>query len=153
MEPMRKIHTSLMLDPTLVHRLDRAAAVRDRSRSWLAGQAIEQFLELESDGTRPPSELAPLGGVSSARPGTPPAAAGRGLGRSPLEASPGSTFPSEESLQMPDTPLGKLMDECCAPIRRMQEEHAIAATSNQARRNGEAGSPAPKPRGAGHDEH
>jgi hypothetical protein len=52
---------------------------------------------------------------------------------------------------MPDTPLREIAERCTAPIRRMQEEHAIAATSNQARRNGEAGSPAPKPRGAGHD--
>jgi hypothetical protein len=48
MDAMRKIPTTLTLDPMLVHRLDQAAADRDRSRSWLAGRAIEAFLESPS---------------------------------------------------------------------------------------------------------
>jgi hypothetical protein len=54
---------------------------------------------------------------------------------------------------MPDTPLREIAERCTAPIRQMQEAHAIAQTSNQGRRNSEAQSPAPAPRGAGHDEH
>jgi hypothetical protein len=148
MEAMRKIHTSLMLDPTLVHRLDQAASVRDRSRSWLAGHAIEQFLE--SDGTRPPSASAPPGGVSSPLPGPPPAAAGRGFrALPPVEASPGSTF-HQETIMTAD-PYREMKDELVRDQKRFQEEHGAAQVTNQGRRNGEARSPAPEPRGAGHD--
>lgn len=140
MEATRKIHTSLMLDPMLVHRLDRAAAVRDRSRSWLAGQAIEQFLEL--DGTRPPSASAPPGGLSSPLPGPPPAAAGRGLGRSPLEALPGSTF-HQETIMTAD-PYQEMKDEDVARVRRLQEQHGDRQCYNQDSRNTAEKSPAPR---------
>jgi hypothetical protein len=140
MEAMRKIHTSLMLDPTLVNRLDQAAAVRDRSRSWLAGQAIEQFLQ--SDGTRPPPELAPPGGVSSAMPGTPPASAGRGLGHScPLESLPGSIF-HQETIMTAD-PYREMKSEDVERVRQLQQQHGARQVNNQDRCNTEVNSPAP----------
>ena len=51
MEPVTsKVTTTIMLQPDLRDRLDDAAAVLDRSRSWLAGRAIERFLsELSQD--------------------------------------------------------------------------------------------------------
>jgi Ribbon-helix-helix protein, copG family len=68
MDAMRKIPTTLTLDPMLVHRLDQAAADRDRSRSWLAGRAIEEFLATNSapcglpasqTGPEPPDGVSP----------------------------------------------------------------------------------------------
>ena len=41
----RKVPTSLTLAPDLLARLSAAAVRLDRSRSWLASQAIEQFLQ------------------------------------------------------------------------------------------------------------
>ena len=51
---------------------------------------------------------------------------------------------------MTDNPLREIAERCTAPIRRLQEEHAKAQTTNQGRRNAEVKSPAPEPRG-GHD--
>ena len=44
MEPMRKIATSITIDPDLIGRMDQAAADLDRSRSYVARLAFEEFL-------------------------------------------------------------------------------------------------------------
>ena len=54
----RKVVTSLTLDPALLERLDAVADATDRSRSWTAGRAIEQFLNSEAsvpNGDKSPS--------------------------------------------------------------------------------------------------
>jgi hypothetical protein len=166
MEPMRKVQTTITMDPSLIAQMDQAAEAMDRSRSYVARIAFEEFLASRSP---------PLGGQGHATlPGTPATAAVRGVigpngstaaardapslgaGTAAVRASPASSgggFPLRESLHMPSNPLGKLMDECCAPVRRQQEQHAAAQIANQGRRNGEANSPAPQPQGAGTGEH
>jgi predicted transcriptional regulator len=44
MEQTRKIVTSLTLAPDLLARLDTVATAADRSRSWVAGEAIRQYI-------------------------------------------------------------------------------------------------------------
>jgi hypothetical protein len=45
----RKIVTRLAIDPALLGKLDQAAADLDRSRSWLAAKAIENYLHPATD--------------------------------------------------------------------------------------------------------
>ena len=148
MEPMRKIATSIAIDPDLIGRMDQAAADLDRSRSYVARLAFEEFLA---------SRSSPLGGQGhAALPGPPTTADApchRGGGTAAGQVSPvlsGGSFQSEELL-MTDLTLREIAERCTAPIRQLQEGHAKAATSNQAKRNAEVNSPAPVPRGAGHD--
>jgi predicted transcriptional regulator len=49
MEQTRKISTTLTLDPTLIAALDEVAEATDRSRSFVAGRAIQQFLLAEKE--------------------------------------------------------------------------------------------------------
>ena len=55
MESASKVTTTIMLPPELRGRLDDAAAMLDRSRSWLAGRAIGAFLD--SMPVSPPSAV------------------------------------------------------------------------------------------------
>jgi hypothetical protein len=88
-----KVMTSIMLKPDLRARLDDFAAAMDRSRSWLAGRAIEAFLESPSVQAEP----------SSATPGLepPPPAGGRD------RREPAASQVSEARLPMP--PAGNLV--------------------------------------------
>jgi hypothetical protein len=160
----------------LALRLDAEARATDRTASAIVRRALRTVLDFSSGSS-------PLGGQGhAALPGPPTGSAGRGhpyppgsmtsSGSAPLggvgsslyarpaadAAVRGSPYPdggstSQETVIMTDTPLREIAEQCSAPIRRLQEAHAIAQTSNQGRRNGEAQSPAPAPRGPGHDEH
>jgi predicted transcriptional regulator len=48
MEQTRKVTTSLTLDPGLIARMDTVATATDRSRSWVAGEAIRQYIERQA---------------------------------------------------------------------------------------------------------
>lgn len=100
MSQSSKIPVCITVAPDRLARLDQVAAELDRSRSWLAGYAIEEFLS-RSDGTAVthgahPSEPTPLGGRHgrSTMPGTPLAAAGPGDASG---ARPGGDFTQSAS--------------------------------------------------------
>jgi Ribbon-helix-helix protein, copG family len=157
----------------LAVRLDAEAKASDRTASAIVRRALRAVLPSQF-------ESPPLGGQGHATlPGTPATAAALGhgggsmtsSGSAPLggvgpssyarpaadAAGPGHPYragsTSNQEEPMPDTPLREIMERCTAPVRRQQEQHAAAQTGNQCRRNTEAGSPAPAPRGAGTDEH
>ena len=115
--------TSLSLPTALVARLDDEAARRDRSRSWLAGHAIETFL----------ADALPPGGLSMPDlvPGTPaqapPVAGG--------DARSGGANVLKE-LQM--DPYEDLKRDCVDYTRRLQSRHVEQATAAQARATEEA---------------
>jgi RHH-type transcriptional regulator, rel operon repressor / antitoxin RelB len=43
---MRSRTMTLRLDPTTLHRLERLAKATDRSKAWLAAQAVSTYLDL-----------------------------------------------------------------------------------------------------------
>jgi Ribbon-helix-helix protein, copG family len=88
------------------------------------------------DSSSPPGEVR-----VSPMPGLPTDAAGRGLGRSSLEALPGSTF-HQETIMTAD-PHKTMKDEDVARVRRLQRRHGDRQCYNQDSRNTEAKSPAP----------
>jgi Ribbon-helix-helix protein, copG family len=154
MDPMRKVQTTITMDPSLIAQMDQAAEAMDRSRSYVARLAFEEFLRSRSDGTRPPSASAPPGGSSSPMPGPPPTAAGRGLGRSPLEAPPGSIF-HQETVMTAD-PYREMKSEDVERVRLLQQQHGARQVNNQDRCNAEVNSPASTvhdPRRGNRDEH
>jgi hypothetical protein len=139
MEPMRKVPTSITMDPELIGRMDQAADEMDRSRSYVARIAFEAFLASRS----PP----PGGGFVKVPSmlGPPATAAGRGLGLSyPLEAPPGSTSHTQENSLMTINPHQKMMDEDVERVRRLQDQHGAAQVSNQDRQNRADKSPHPQ---------
>ena len=115
MESAAKVTTTIMLPPALRERLDDAAADLDRSRSWLAGRAIEQFLARLSPEQNPPGVLQPLADHAGA-----PACGTRVSATGSLADEPVALFRSPSAdghtaLEPEPPPPGRFVSLPCAP--------------------------------------
>ena len=115
-----KIPVCITVAPEQLARLDQAAADLDRSRSWVTGRAIEEFL----------SRSSPLGEAAMPVLPGPPTTAGRGLG-----APPGSTFPQKRSSRMSDLNQDVLARQ--AELARQRASLEQSQLADVAKRNAE----------------